>query len=601
MRDSGNVLNSLAGHSSDLNYKFERLYRLLFNENLYALAYQNIASNEGNCTKGADGQSIDGMSVERIHNIIDKLKDESYQPYPAKRVYIPKKNGKKRPLGIPAFDDKLVHEVVRMILESIYEGHFEKCSHGFRPHRSCHTALASIHEGFDGTRWFIEGDIKGFFDNIDHDVMIGILAERISDQRFLRLIRKFLNAGYMEKWQFYNTYSGAPQGGVVSPILANIYLDKLDKYMQKYISFFNKADKRRVNPEYKRIESRKYKRVKKLKNETDEQKKEVLRQEINKLHHEMQQLPATLDMDENFRRMRYVRYADDFLIGVIGSKEECVKAKEDIKAYLHDTLKLELSDEKTLITNSSDHAKFLGYEVTIRRSDKTRKDSRGITRRSLGYKTVLLLPTEVMRKKLLDYGAMKIVVENGKEKWESKSRPYLRNNDDLEILNRYNSEIRGIYNYYCLANNCNILNSFYFYMKESMYKTLSSKYESTVRKIIRKYTRDKIFYVQYEDNRGAIKERALYHGGFRQQKQARLDFADNLPSYRATQSTSLMARLKAHECEYCGATDNLKMFHVRKLKNLEGKQEWERFMIARKRKTIAVCNNCYRKIHGNKK
>ncbi|GHV51568.1 maturase [Bacteroidia bacterium] len=493
----------------------------MFNENLYALAYQSIASNEGSCTKGADGQSINGMSVERIHNIIDKLKDESYQPYPARRVYIPKKNGKQRPLGIPASDDKLVHEAVRMVLESIYEGHFEKCPHGFRPHRSCHTALASIHEGFDGTRWFIEGGIKGFFDNINHDVMIGILSERIADQRFLRLIRKFLNAGYMEKWQFHNTFSGAPQGGVASPVLANIYLGKLDKYMQEYILAFNIGDKRKRNPEYKRVASRKNKRVKKLKNETGKQKKEALREEINQLHYEMQQLPATLDMDENFKRMGYVRYADDFLIGVIGNKEDCVKAKEDIKNYLRSTLELELSDEKTLITNSSDKAKFLGYEVTIRRSNKTRKDSRGITRRSLGHKTVLLLSTGVMRKKLLDYGAMKIIVGNGKEKWQSTSRPFLRNNGDLEILNRYNSEIRGIYNYYCLANNCNILNSFYFYMKESLFKTFSSKYESTVRKIIRKYTRDKIFHVQYENNRSEMKERTLYHGGFRQQKQAR--------------------------------------------------------------------------------
>ena len=600
MRSSENVLNSLAGHSSDPTYKFERLYRLLFNENLFALAYQHLAPKQGNCTKGSDGKSIDGMSVERVRKIIDCLKDESYQPRPAKRTYIPKKNGGKRALGIPAFDDKLVHEVVKMILEAIYEGHFEKCSHGFRPHRSCHTALASIHEGFDGTRWFIEGDIKGFFDNIDHDVMIGILSERISDQRFLRLIRKFLKAGYMENWQFHNSFSGTPQGGVISPVLANIYLDKLDKYMVEYISAFNKGRKRGINPEYKRVASRKDKRVKKLKNETDEQKKEVLRQEIKALKSEMQQLPATLDMDDNFKRMRYVRYADDFLIGVIGSKEDCVKAKEDIKNFLHDTLKLELSDEKTLITNSRDKAKFLGYEVTIRRCDKTVKDSQGRTRRSLDHKTVLLLPTEVMRKKLLEYGAMKIVVKKGKEVWQSTSRPYLRSNDDLEILNRYNSEIRGIYNYYCLANNCSILNSFYYVMKESMLKTFSSKYDSTVRKIARKYIHDKLFTVQYENRRGEILERTLYHDGFKQKKDARLDFADQLPRYYGNERTSLMARLKARKCEYCGAEENLRMVHVRKLKNLKGKEEWEKFMIARQRKTIAVCENCYRKIHGKK-
>ena len=460
--------------------------------------------------------------------------------------------------------------------------------------------MASISEGFDGTRWFIEGDIKGFFDNIDHDVMIGILGERIKDERFLRLIRKFLKAGYLEQWQFHGTYCGTPQGGVLSPILANIYLDKLDKYMVEYISSFNIGKARKRNPEYKRIGNRKDKRVKKMKNERDRQKIAALCMEIKKLHREMQQHPATLDMDGDFKRMRYVRYADDFLIGVIGSKEDCVKAKEDIKNFLLDKLKLELSDEKTLITNGHDRAKFLGYEVTIRKTNKTRKNKKGIAIRSLDHKTVLLLPFEVMRDKLIGYKAMKIVREKGKEKWESTSRPFLRSNDDLEILTRYNSEIRGIYNYYCLANNVNILNDFYYIMKESMYKTFSSKYESTVRKIINKYTKDKIFRVQFEDSKGRMHERTLYHGGFKWKPEARIDDAHLLPSYRGTQSTSLMARLKACECEYCGATDNLKMVHVRKLKDLKGLKEWERFMIARKRKTLAVCEECYRKIHGKK-
>lgn len=598
MRNSENVLNSLAGHSQNPNYKFERLYRLLFNENLYALAYQMMSKKTGNMTKGTDGKTISGMSIKRIQSIIDKLRDESYHPHPAKRIYIPKKNGKQRPLGIPSFEDKLVQKVIQMILESIYEGSFEKCSHGFRPHRSCHTAMASIMEGFDGTRWFVEGDIKGFFDNIDHDIMIAILSERIADERFLRLIRKFLNAGYLEKWTFHKTFSGTPQGGIISPILANIYLDKLDKYVVEYISKFNKGDKRKRNPEYKRISSRKDKRVKKLKSEEDAEKRSILIEEIKFHHKEMQKLPATLDMDEDFRRMRYVHYADDFLIGVIGSREDCVTIKEDIKKFLLDKLKLELSDEKTLITHGHDHAKFLGYEVTIRKSEKTRKGSKGLPKRSLDHKTVVLLPLEVMKDKLMEYKAMKIIVENGKEKWESTSRPYLRSNDDLEILNRYNSEIRGIYNYYCIANNVSILNSFYQIMKESLYKTFSSKYESTVRKIINSYTRDKIFIVQYEDNKGKKHERELYHGGFGRRKDARIDDADNLPSYRGMQRTSLMERLKARECEYCGATDDLRMIHVRKLKDLKGKHEWEKLMIARRRKTIAVCESCYRKIHG---
>jgi len=460
--------------------------------------------------------------------------------------------------------------------------------------------MASLQKGGSGTRWFIEGDIKGFFDNINHDVLISILGERIHDERFLRLIRKFLKAGYLEQWEYKNSYIGTPQGGIISPILANVYLDKFDKFMLRYIETFNKGKARQRNPEYKRVASRKDKRVKKLKNEQDEQKKGVLRSEIASLHREMQQLPATLDMDENFKRMKYVRYADDFLICVIGSKADCLKAKEDIKIFLHEQLQLQLSDEKTLITNAHDTAKFLGFEVTVRSTNKTKKDYRGIPIRSLDHKVVLLLPFEAMRKKLLDYNAMRIVIKDGKEVWESTSRPYLRSNDDLEILNRYNSEIRGIYNYYCIANNVNILNSFYGIMKESMYKTFSSKYESTVRKIVNKYCKDNIFTVRYQNKKGQWLERTLYHGGFRLNKEARIDNAHIMPSYYGMESTSLMARLKAHKCEYCGAEDNLKMIHVRKLKDLKGKEAWEKLMIARQRKTIAVCEKCYNKIHGKK-
>lgn len=338
MRSPETVLNNLSKHSSDLGYKYERLYRLLFNEEMFFLAYQRIYAKQGNMTPGTDGRTVDQMSIQRIERLIDALRTEEYQPHPAKRVYIPKKNGKKRPLGIPSFDDKLVQEVTRMILEAIYEGHFEYTSHGFRPHRSCHTALTHIQDKFTGAKWFIEGDIKGFFDNIKHEILVNILKERIADERFIRLIRKFLKAGYAEQWKFHNTYSGTPQGGIVSPILANIYLDKFDKYMKMYADKFNKGERRKVSSEYRRLNNKKTRLAKKLKSVTDESVRAGMITEIKETLAQTYVTPCHEPMDANYRRIQYVRYADDFLIGVIGSKSECQAIKADIKEFMTEQL-----------------------------------------------------------------------------------------------------------------------------------------------------------------------------------------------------------------------------------------------------------------------
>ena len=198
------------------------------------MAYQNIYANKGSMTPGVDGMTIDGISMARINRIIESMRNQCYQPKPARREYIKKKTGnKKRPLGISSADDKLVQEVVRMILESIYEGSFSVKSHGFRPNKSCHTALIQIRKTFTGAKWFVEGDIKACFDSFDHAVLIRILRKRIEDEAFLNLIWKFLKAGYMEQWTYNKTYFGIPQGSGCSPILANIYLNELDEFMQE--------------------------------------------------------------------------------------------------------------------------------------------------------------------------------------------------------------------------------------------------------------------------------------------------------------------------------------------------------------------------------
>jgi group II intron reverse transcriptase/maturase len=603
MRSPASVLNSLSEHSMLLNYKFERLYRILFNSQMYYAAYQRIYAKPGNMTPGSDGSTIDDMSLNRIEKLIGALKDETYQPCPSRRTYIPKKDGKKRPLGIPAFDDKLVQEVLRMILEAIFEKQFENCSHGFRPNRSCHTALAQIKTTFRGVKWFIEGDIKEFFDNINHDVLINILRERINDERFINLIRKFLNAGYVEDWVFHKTYSGTPQGGIVSPILANIYLDKLDKYMKEYIKNFDKGIRRQRNPERSILQSRKLKLMRMLEIQEDELQKAQTIKEIKLIEKQRLEMTFGQEMDSEYRRLKYVRYADDFIIGVTSNLADSKQIKKDITAFLANKLLLELSDEKTLITDSAKPARFLAYDIEVKRSTLTKRDEKtGRQTQLYNYRPVLKMPFDIVRNKLIEYKAVRFTHHNGQEQWKPFSRGYLLNNDDLEILSHYNAEIRGFYNYYSIALNVGSMNSFYYFMQYSMYKTFGRKYKTTVYRICERFKKNGVFTIFYTNKKGVQKSRSLYNDGFKQQKKIILSSVDMQPNNKYTlANTSLIDRLKANKCELCGATETLQMHHIRKMSDIkDGKELWQIRMIGRRRKTIAVCTPCHRNIHRGK-
>ncbi len=231
MQDAETVLSVLRDRGRR-GLPCNELYRQLFNPQLYLLAYGRLYSNHGAMTPGVTGETVDGMSLDKIGRVIDALRHERYRFTPARRAYIPKKNGKVRPLGLPTWSDKLVSEVVRLLLETYYEPQFSDLSHGFRPRRGCHTALGKVADIWTGTTWFIEGDISDCFGSLDHQVLLSILAEKIHDNRFLRLLRNMLEAGYLEDWEWHATFSGAPQGGVASPILSNIYLDRLDKFVE---------------------------------------------------------------------------------------------------------------------------------------------------------------------------------------------------------------------------------------------------------------------------------------------------------------------------------------------------------------------------------
>ena len=603
LRNPQRLLKCLSEHSKDKDYRYTRLYRLLYNEELFYIAYQNIYAKQGNMTKGIDDNTVDDMSNQRIVSIIEALRDETYSPKPVRRTYIKKKNGKLRPLGIPTFDDKLVQEVVRIILECIYEGHFEDTSHGFRPKRSCHTAIGHITKHFTGMKWFIEGDIKSFLDNIDHDILINIMRERIDDERFLRLIRKFLKAGYCEEWKFYNTYSGTPQGGIISPMLANIYLDKLDKYISEYAKAFNLGEKRALNLPYYRLQDKITRNLNKLrKAESDEERKRFA-SIVKELREKQRKLPIGDPMDENFKRMQYVRYADDFLIGIIGSKDDCRIIKEDIRCYIADKLNLELSDEKTLITHASQsHAKFLNFDVSVNDSlDYKWVSSLKQYKRFLSGIITVKMPKDVMKKKLLSLNAMKLIVVNGKEVWKPTARRLLTNFDDLTILYQYNAEIRGLYNYYCIAVNSSELKNFRYIMEYSMYNTFAMKYRCSRKDILRRYIINGIFTVKYNRKNGKECQAVLYNEGFKRKKDMiNTNLKDELPNiYKYGTRTSLMDRIRLEKCELCGATNvPIHIHHVRRVKDLKGKNLWEVIMISRNRKTLAVCEDCHREIHG---
>ena len=575
---------------------FTRLYRYLLRPDIYYVAYQHLYSNKGAGTKGVTDDTADGFSEIYIENIIDALKNEMYRPKPVRRTYIKKSNGKMRPLGLPVFTDKLIQEAIRMILEAIYEPIFSDYSHGFRPARSCHTALAQIKKEFTGARWFIEGDIKGCFDNINHAVLVEIINQKIKDARFLKLIRSFLKAGYMEDWKYHETYSGCPQGGIISPILANIYLNELDRHVMKIKKEFDVATKARYTPEYTKLVGLRQRLHNKIKNSNGIEREKLI-EEYKTATAQMLKLPAKQCDD---KKIKYVRYADDFLIAVNGNRQDCEKIKQELTEFISTTLKMELSQEKTLITHSNTPARFLGYDVRVRRDQQIKPKGKFKTR-SMNNKVELSIPfKDKIEKFLFSNGIVKQRSDNGK--LEPIHRPQLLNRTDLEIVTIYNAELRGICNYYGLASNFNKLIYFNYLMEYSCLKTLAGKHRSKVSKIRAMY-KDGTgkWAIPYETKTGIKK---MYFANYADCKGKK--FTDIVPQTAKNYShdvTTLESRLKAKICEVCGCTENdrYEIHHVNKVKNLKGKSEWEKIMIAKRRKTIVVCHKCHMAIHHGEK
>jgi group II intron reverse transcriptase/maturase len=459
MRDAETIL-SIIRDRGRRGLPLERVYRLLFNPNLYLTAYGKIYRNAGAMTPGSTEETVDGMSLAKIEAIIDVLRHERYRWRPARRVYIEKPHSSKlRLLGLPTWSDKLLQEIIRLILEAYYEPQFSDQSHGFRPGRGCHTALTEIQRKWVGTAWFIEGDISDCFGSLDHEILISILSEKIHDGRFLRLIENLLKAGYLEDWKFNATLSGSPQGGIVSPILSNIYLDRLDKFVEKtLLPQYNRKTRRKTHSEYLSLTGR----ARRLANKGE-------KEEARELRKRFQRLPSKDPNDPDYRRLRYARYADDFLLGFSGPREEAEEIQQRLTEHMRDELKLELSKEKTLITHArSEAARFLGYEITVMHGDH-KHDRKG--RRTLNGGIGLKVPADVVRAKCALY------MRHGKP----IHRPEVTHDSVFSIVARYQQEFRGIVEYYRLAYNLSTqLDRLKWVMETSLTKTLAHKLRGSV-------------------------------------------------------------------------------------------------------------------------
>jgi group II intron reverse transcriptase/maturase len=588
MQNAETVLDVI-GKRGERGLPVERLYRQMFNPQLYLMAYGKLYSNAGAMTPGVTGETVDGMSLAKIEAIIGALRGERYRWRPVKRIYIPKKNGKQRPLGLPTWSDKLVAEVVRLLLEAYYEPQFSGRSHGFRPSRGCHTALSEVVEVWKGTHWFIEGDISDCFGSLDHDLMIRILGEKIHDGRFLRLIGHMLKAGYLEDWRWHATLSGSPQGGIASPVLSNIYLDRLDQYVeQRLLPDYNLGRRRRTNRAYQVVEYA----IQRARRRGD-------RKQARALRRERRSLPSQDPGDPDYRRLRYVRYCDDWLLGFAGPKHEAEDIKSKIAVFLRDELKLELSQSKTLITHAaSQAAHFLGYEIRAQHSDT--KITRG--RRAVNGAIGLFVPKTVIRQRCALYMS----------KGKPAQRGALLHDDDFTIVAKYQAEYAGLVQYYLLAQDVFRLGRLHWVMETSLLKTLAGKHRSTVNAMARKYKTTietpagsrKCLQVTVERDRGR-KPLVARFGGIPLRRVRTAVLTDRRPVMASARRNELIHRLLAGRCEICEDTVNLEVHHVRKLADLSkpGRREkpaWMHLMAMRRRKTLVTCRRCHEDIHAGR-
>jgi group II intron reverse transcriptase/maturase len=597
MQDAGNlkslerleVIRKLNGANRErVN---DDLYRLMLRKDMYVLAYERLKSIPGNMTPGTDDETLDGFSEEEIGKIIAQMKDESYQCRPVRESFIPKANGKLRRLGIPCPRDKIVQEVVRIILEAVYDSphgpYFSEHSYGFRRGKSVHGALKEVQKKWSGVIWLVEGDIKSCFDDIDHHILVDVLRKKIKDERFIALIWKFLKAGYQDLERArHDSLAGTPQGGIASPILANIYLHELDAFVEQLQAELEKGRQRRPNHEYELISDRRYRLAKAGKADTEE---------FRRLGTQMRNLPSLDTRDPNFVRIKYVRYADDWLIGVIGSHELAEEIKNRVGAFLKDKLALTLSQDKTRITNArTEEAEFLGYRIRKGRARDSQKvtastngSGRQFKRRSTGMEVVLKAPMDRLIKRLASKGFC-----DGKGVPKHKAGWTVLDED--QIISLYSSMNRGIQQFYRPADNWPELQRVQYILKYSLAKTLALKRKVSITRVMKARN----IGVQVTNKNGQVRNVVFFRN---------TDWTVKRDAFKDSPDIDLVrmnARLRTRSklglpCVVCGDPNRVQMHHVRHIRKFEdgAPRGFTRVMAALNRKQVPVCKACHERIH----
>ena len=593
------------GTISQQGKRLNGLFRLMENPILWYEAYANIYANDGALTKGVDEVTLDGFSKLRVASIIARLKAGTYRFKPVRRTYIRKANGKKRPLGVSSGDDKLVQEVVRSILERIYEPVFEDSSHGFRPGRSPHTALEQIEQKWTAVKWLVDMDLQSYFDTIPHDVLILLLEKKIEDKRFMRLIQAMLDAGYLEDWTYHTTYSGVPQGSIVSPILANVVLHELDLFMKTLKGQFDTGKERKPNKDYVHYSDkinrlrRKYDTLKGK--EANKKQLQEIKRAIQHLKQQRRTIPSGDPLDPEYKRLHYCHYADDFGVGIIGSKADAEAIRQQIKRYVEETLKLTISEEKSHIRHGKEGTMFLGYRIktyTGNRIVKVKRGKRHFTSKSVNERLQLQIPLE----KLVKFCHSKRYGNYNTGKTRQKSD--LISLSDAEIMLAYNAELRGFANYYALALNAKRDMSKLAYLEQqSLFKTLARKHKTTVTKTVKHLKTDDEYKLIVRNEQKTRIIRVFRLKDLKPPPRTDLQVDIQPKVFALTLSRSeLIRRLNAEECEYCGRREGpFEVHHIRKLKDVEhGKQRWQKVMASRHRKTLILCLQCHRLLHAGK-